>query len=310
VCGNNARRGSTDCDQIGAGSIRVPANGTETIGVDVLAPPVGCPCVVHASTAQGDVVRTAAITILGVPGGVDIEPPGGAVDPSALRVTSQLRNAEVPWPRSWFAAFGGPAYKELVLTVRNTGDSALDGLRVAGRVGHQGTDEGAPIDAVVPLVPAQSVRQVVVPVTLTAPVYGDYVVTGAIYGPAVPVRFVEHTSSEPWALELGLPLALLLLAQMIRARDRRRRRDGEARIAAEAAAAAEVAAIARVHDALAPPVPALVDAGQTEFPQSSPAVGDHEVGGFDSSSYARASMGTAQTAAPDVDRAPVEEALR
>jgi hypothetical protein len=315
VCGNAAKRGSTDCDQIGGGSIRVPANGTETLTVDVLAPPVGCPCVVRATTTLGDVVRTAPVTVLGVPTGVDIAPPGGVVDSSVLHVTSQLRNAAVPWPKSWFAAFGGPAYKELVLTMRNTGDLPLEGLRVAGRVGHQGTNEGEPVNAVVPVIPAHSTRQVVVPVLLSAPVYGDYSVKGAIYGLATPVRFVEQTTSEPWAFEIGLPLLLLLVAQLLRARDRRRLRADEARALAEAAALAaaaeEAAAIERAQYAAVPPAPALIDLGETAvFPQSSPAVGEPAVGGLESSSYARASMGTVETAMPEVARAPVEEALR
>jgi|GEM_PF-1297222 len=294
VCGNAARRGSTDCDQIGGGSVRVPRNGTETLTVDVLAPPVGCPCVIRATTTLGDVVRTAPIAVLGVPTGVDIAPAVGAADASVLHVTSQLRNADVAWPQSWFAAFGGPAYKELVLTMRNTGELPLAGLRVAGRVGRQGTNEGEPVNAVVPVIPAHSTQRVVVPVSLSAPVFGDYSVKGAIYGLAVPVRFVEQTSSEPWAFEIGLPLLLLLVAQLIRVRDRRRRRAEQARIASEGAALA-----------------AVIDLGVTaEFPQSSPAVGDPAVGGLESSSYARASMGTVETATPRVARAPVEEALR
>jgi hypothetical protein len=281
VCGNAAKRGSTDCDQIGGGSVRVRANGTETLTVDVLAPPVGCPCVIRATTTLGDVVRTAPIAVLGVPTGVDIAPAAGAADASALHVTSQLRNADVAWPKSWFAAFGGPAYKELVLTMRNTGDLPLADLRVAGRVGRSGTNEGEPVDAVVPLIPAHSTRQVILPVLLSAPVYGDYTVKGAIYGLAVPVRFDEQTSSEPWAFEIGVPLLLLLVAQFVRARDRRRRRrDEDARIAT---AAAETEA------AVADPVPAG-DARPLVFPESSPVVGVADDRSWVSPSYSDAAV--------------------
>jgi len=308
VCGNAAQRGSTDCDQIGGGSIRVPANGSETMTIDVLAPPVGCPCVVRATTTLGDVVRTAPITVLGVSTGVDIAPPSGPADASSLRVTSQLRNADVPWPKSWAAAFGGTAYKELVLTMRNGGELPLAGLRVAGRVGRSGTDEGEPIDAEVPMLPPHSTRALVVPVLLSAPVYGDYTVQGAIYGLAVPVRFVEHTSSEPWAFEIGVPLALLLVAQLVRARDRRRKEQA-ALVAAQAAAAAAAAEDTPVRAA---PASAASAGARTpaEFPESSPAVGDPAVGGLESPSYALASKAAVETAIPVVVRAPVEEALR
>ena len=227
VCGNNARRGSTDCEQTGAGSIGVRESGSEVLTVAVLAPPVGCPCVIRANSTNGDVVRTAPIDILGVPGGVDIAPAGGAPGADSLDVTAHVENADVGWPRSWFPAFAGPAQRELVLTMSNRSDSDLSGLRVVGEVGRSKTDEAEPISKAVGTIPARATRVVRVPVTLSAPVWGDYVVSGSIYGLAAPVTFKVTTSAEPWALELLLPLLLFAIAQALRKRERARRRAEE-----------------------------------------------------------------------------------
>src|SRR5205823_1486957 len=138
----------------------------------------------------------------------------------------------------------GPSQQVLVLTMKNTTDATITGLRVVGAVGHSKSDEAEPVGALVPDVPARSTSTARIPFTLAAPVYGDYVVRGSIYGPALPIRFSAGTSSEPWALELGLPLALLLIAQVLRARDRLRRRALAEQEAAEAVAAAAAATAA------------------------------------------------------------------
>jgi hypothetical protein len=208
--------------------------------------------VVRAGTTNGDVVRTAPIEIAGVPDGVDIAPAGGPASAEALDVTAHVEAADLEWPESWYPPFAGPGQRVLVLTVHNRSDVTMSGLRVVGAVGRSKTDEAEPVSRSVDVLPARSTRTVRVPFTLSAPVWGVYVVSGSIYGLAAPVTFKVKTASEPWALELALPLALFGIAQMLRRRERARRR-------AEAGAEAEAEA------ALA--------AAWAPFPQSSPDVG-------------------------------------
>jgi hypothetical protein len=281
VCGNDARRGSTDCDLIGAGSIRIGPSGAEALTVTVQSPPVGCPCVVRAAMTDGSVVRTAPITVEGVPTGVNIPAAAGPASTDALGVTAAVTNAALGWPESWSAAFGGPAHKVLVLTMHNHSLGTISGLRVVGEFGHVHTDEGQPLAAVVPPIAAGETRVVRVPFTIAAPAWGTYSVHGTVYGLAAPVTFGLTTENEPWALELALPLALLLAAQLIRHRDRVRRQR-EAGVAAVAA--------------------------PSEFPHCSPGVGVADGGHWESRPYDRRSMGpdpSPTPSAPDEERTAV-----
>jgi hypothetical protein len=262
VCGNNAQRGSTDCEQTGAGSIGVRESGSEVLTVDVLAPPVGCPCVIRASTTNGDVVRTAPIDIVGVPGGFNLAPAAGAPSADSLDVTAHVEAADVGWPESWYPAFAAPAHRDLVLTMSNRSDAVMSGLRVVGAVGPSKTDEAEPVSKALGPIPPHSTRTFRVPFTLSAPVWGDYVVSGSIYGLAAPVTFKVKTASEPWALELLLPLSLFVIAQILRRQERARRRAEEAALAEEAAAASSL-----------------------PFPQSSPDVGASDGGHWVMPSY-------------------------
>ena len=273
VCGNAARRGSTDCEQVGAGSIGVGASGTEALRVTVLQPPVGCPCVVRASTTNGDTVRTAPISIAGVADGVDLAPVDGLPSADALDVSVHVRSVAVGWPEAWYPAFGGPARRELVFRLHNTGITTLTGLRVVGSVAHDGT-QGEPFAQRIGPVAAGATRTIVVPFQLGAPVWGDYRVTGSIYGLAAPVNFAVRMSNEPWALELLLPLGLFALAQVVRRRERARRR-------AEEIAAAEASG------------------GHAHLlPESSPAVGDSDGSHWDAPAYDLSVMETVGAAAP------------
>jgi hypothetical protein len=274
VCGNSGQRGSTDCDLIGAGSIRIPASGSESLTVTVQAPPVGCPCVVRAALTDGSVVRIAPISIAGVPEGVNIPAAAGPASTREVRVTASIETADVDRPETWWPAFGGPAHKVLVLAVHNRSLGTVSGLRVVGEVGHVHSQEGQPLGAAVPDVAAGETRVVRVPFTVTAPVYGTYSVHGTVYGLAAPLTFHLTTKSEPWALELAVPLSLLLIAQYVRRRERVRRRN-------EAARSLEAV------DALTAPV---------EFSQCSPGVGVEDDLYWQSSSYDRRGMGADRSA--------------
>lgn len=266
VCGNGAKRGSSDCDQIGAASIGVRAAGSETLTVTVQAPPVGCPCVVRAATITGDLVRVVPVDIRGVPTGVDLAPVGQVPSASALAVSASIRSAQVPWPRSWYPEFAGPTERVLVIRLRNTGDVTLTGLRVVGSVGRR-RSEGEPINGKIPPLAPRAATRVTVPFTLAAPVWGEYRVSGSIYGLDAPVDFSATTSTDPWALQLALPLLLIVVAEVLRQRERARRR-----------ALADTPVDARQADLV--------------FPQSSLGVGDSDVDHCETPAYSQRDAGS------------------
>jgi len=84
VCGDNAIRGSQDCDQVGSNVVQM-ADG-EGSGLVVVNPPVPCPCVVRGATASNGLVLTAPLEI-----------PGFAVAPLAqVQPDGTVREAAPP----------------------------------------------------------------------------------------------------------------------------------------------------------------------------------------------------------------------
>jgi hypothetical protein len=224
VCGNEARRGSEDCALIGDEAIAVRGSATTPVDLTILAPPVPCPCVVRASEADGSVALTARITLLGVPTGPPLAPTG-PVASDQLDVQGQIKSSS-SWVHALSRSLAGPSSKTLVLTLHNRGRSEIEGLRVVSDVGRSASS-GSPlaVRAVAALEPGAQVT-LRIPVTLGAPAFGEYQVTGTVYGLASPAQFGVTTNNDPWALELLAPITLLALAQILRRRERQRERAG------------------------------------------------------------------------------------
>ena len=62
-----------------------------------------------------------------------------------------------------------------------------------------------------------------IPFTVSAPFYGDYTVAGTVYGLPTATDFHADLDNDPWAAELLLPIALLVIAEILRLRDQRAR---------------------------------------------------------------------------------------
>jgi len=218
VCGNGARRGSTDCDQVGAESIRVPASGREFVRVRVQEPPVGCPCVIRVSTVRGDVVRTAPITVDGVPDGVDLAPV--EVSPAAASVRIRATVVGAGGVLGKVGRAFGVGGRSLVLTVHDGSAVAATGLRFVGTVGRPG-GSGTPLSRVVPDVAPGATVTTRIPLSSPFPPWADLEVRGVVAGFDVPVPVRTSTTSDPWAAELAVPLVLLGLARVARRSARR-----------------------------------------------------------------------------------------
>jgi hypothetical protein len=223
VCGNSARRGSRDCDLIAAEDVKLSPMEPSTVELRLTRPPVGCPCVIRVSDAGEDTVRTVPIALDGVP----LEPQP-LIDPASardvLRVSARLLDRGAPWPEAWLPAFAGVARRTLLLTMENRGGETITGIRVNVVVGRS-RNRGTPVASrrVAPLAAGEH-RAIRIPVELDAPAWGDYVVYGTVSGASASRPFATTTTSDPWALELMLPLLLLAAAQFARRRARARRR--------------------------------------------------------------------------------------
>jgi hypothetical protein len=139
-------------------------------------------------------------------------------------VRSSVKRARQSWPSSWSPLFAGAAQRTLVVTLRNRGATALTGMRIVAFVGRdRGSGEPVASSPVSSLAP-NAEETVEFPVELSAPTWGRYVVFGKVYGLARPVSFESHTDTTPWGFQVLLPLALLVVARILRRRERARRR--------------------------------------------------------------------------------------
>jgi hypothetical protein len=239
VCGNSARRGSEDCDLIGAEAVGIRRTGVTGLDLKLTTPPVPCRCVIRVSTNDSQVVQTIPINLVGFPNGPDI-PAQPLSTPKALAVGARLRDGGARWPASWLPVFAGPTKRELVLTLRNRAKTPLTGLRIVAAVGRDASS-GEPLEShrIGSLAPGQR-RTVVIPVNLSVPAWGHYVVAGRVYGFDAAVPFRVRTANDPWGWELLLPLGLLVAARLARRRERRADGLSEAGVVNEAAVPPEL----------------------------------------------------------------------
>jgi hypothetical protein len=254
VCGNAGRRGSEDCDLRSAFTVNMPAGGGTRVQVALVRPPVDCPCVVRAATQTNEIVRVAPVAIDGVPEGSGTPPAATSVAAGGLVVRARIVD-----DGSLTDAFGVGVTRTLRLTLDNRGPSATPPLQVTGGVGRDVESGEAFSSRQLATIPAGARRTITIPIELSTPAHGDYAVFGTVYGLDAPVRFHRGTSADPWALELAVPLLVLVVARVVRRRERRR--------AAESIAAA---------------TPELV---LEPFPDCSPEVGNGDEGRYPSPSY-------------------------
>jgi hypothetical protein len=66
ICGDDAHRGSQDCDQVGSIGVTIGPTG-EGSGLLRVRPPIGCPCLIRATTPDNSIVRTAPLVVRGAP---------------------------------------------------------------------------------------------------------------------------------------------------------------------------------------------------------------------------------------------------
>jgi hypothetical protein len=133
VCGNDARRGSGDCNMVKSKGVRIdPAVSPTVSKFGVSEPPYGCPCLVRVSSINGDEVAVAPITLTGHPIEAVVSAPN--VNGPFVAVGIKVRPAphgSFGWTR---ANLGGPFRYEVTVTVKNLTTEALHLARVSGFV--------------------------------------------------------------------------------------------------------------------------------------------------------------------------------
>lgn len=239
VCGNLAKRGSTDCNMPQSQSERIRQNEPETLTqLFIQNPPTDCPCIVRALGTNGE-FAIAAIDLLDHPNSPTIDPEIGTLVETELTVERVPTNLSGTIKSNLAAA---TVYRVSV-DVRNITTEVLRNVVVRGSVSGRWNDDAASMEFDVPgpLEPGHTWTQSI-DVELPAPTLGTYVwhVTASGAGPAVDAE--TTTRATPVLLfVLGgillLDILLLLVRGVVRVRRRRRvRRQRAERIAHEQAA--------------------------------------------------------------------------
>ena len=214
VCGNEARRGSSDCNSTGSASVEVHHDGTETWTVfPITAPPFGCPCAIRVFSSLNDEIGVVPFTVTGHP----VEPVQSGRDLNAPLVSVSVEPERAPdgVVASMRASLGGPTNYAVKVVVKNLTSEVLSNVALSGSVGRGERDELVALDVVDPgsIGPGQSSTQMV-NVMIPSPTYGtfNWRVTASGAGPSVTT--VATARPRPWLLILAI-LALVAIVAML-----------------------------------------------------------------------------------------------
>lgn len=223
VCGNEARRGSQDCDLRHGQSVELYTADSKKVLLTVSLPPAPCPCVLRAYDVHSNVVITTPFEVLGAPTAPVVD--GAAAVPRFIGVSARLREARGSFTDRLRKVLGGPVERRLVLDVRNTSGGPLTGVTVTAALGRsaghgEALDEPAPFDLA-----AGEHREIAIDVRIGAPSHGRYIVSGSAFAAGSAVPFSTSTSSAPVGLYVLVLIVLVDLAALVaiavlRARDR------------------------------------------------------------------------------------------
>ena len=237
VCGNQAGRGSPDCDQGRAVTVPVEADGSFATLLTLAVPPVACPCVVRGTSAGGPQAVVVPITLDGTLAAARVV---GAADRPDRRL--EITGAELAGGGPWTAWFGAPPRRTVSFTVRNVGNVVVTDPAFTVAVG-RGEHPSGLVDAprLGSLGPGEE-RVYVVGVDFGPAAFGSYTVRGDVTGLDQPAGFQVKGSAHPW---LGV-VSVAVIAQLVLLGWRNRLRSRL--VPAEAAAAAAVVVAAAEPD--------------------------------------------------------------
>ena len=208
VCGNEARRGSADCNMVASKGTALRDDGTPTaVEMPVVAPPAACPCAIRVSSSLNDEVAVAPLVLIGQP----IAPVVGGPNPDTPLVAVSINAHAAPhgvlgWIR---ANLGGTTTYDVTVTVKNLTSDTLHRVKLSGSVGRSANDPLATLDLKNPgeIGPGQSSQQTV-SAKLPAPTLGTFVWRVPASGAGVTVIGTNTMRPRP-VLLIVLVLALV-----------------------------------------------------------------------------------------------------
>lgn len=171
ICGNEARRGSSDCDMVASTGVVLAADGTPTLAlIPVVAPPMPCPCVVRVTSPGFDEIAVAPLEVIGHE---TAELVSSAQAGASLVVAISATRVAGGLAERIDAGLGGDVDYEAVVTLTNTGSAPVDGIILNASFGRSAVDFLGEIVVEAPAsLGAGQTWQQVVPVTVPPRVVG------------------------------------------------------------------------------------------------------------------------------------------
>ena len=226
VCGNEARRGSVDCDNRGTRARETNDDGAPTPAhVIVTAPPVACPCIVRVTSRDNLELAVAPVTIIGHPV-ADLQDSGPSQIPLSVGISAERMS--VGAGSGLRQSLGGPATYEVAVSVRNASTFRIDNVAVASTYDRGDSDvRTIEIPDPGPLEPGESWEQLV-EVEVPALTFGEVEWSATASGQGPSVTATDTTTSRPWLLiVLCIVLAIDLVILLVRLVNRLRGRLGD-----------------------------------------------------------------------------------
>lgn len=214
ICGNDALRGSVDCNMIESEGLRLNRGGGTTLSsIPVAVPPAPCPCLVRVVDADNTQLAVAPLVIIDHPVAPTVGP-SGFVQPFVVEISADQASAGIS-ERLRSSAAGATTY-DVTVQVRNRSSQPVERVVLAGSVGRNSNEDLVVLDLADPgsIKPGQTWEEVV-QAELPSPVWGEAVwqVTASGNGPSVTAT--TTTNHRPWlliVLIVVLILDLLILA--------------------------------------------------------------------------------------------------
>lgn len=228
VCGNEARRGSSDCNMSASEGLKLDTDDTSTVvQIPIAPPPSPCPCVVRVSSRTNDEIAISPITLTGHP----IEPvvaTEGLDDPLVVSISASTASKSLI--ANARTSLGGAATYDVTVTVRNRSSVQLSNVAIAASAVRD-DDQLASLELEDPgaIGPGQTWQQVV-SADVPAPSLGTIEWTVTVSGAGPTVTATETTRQRPLLL---MVLAMVLVVDVSALTIRRRVRRRAARVAPE-----------------------------------------------------------------------------
>jgi hypothetical protein len=214
VCGNEARRGSSDCNMRSSeGLSTVGEEGTVQRQITVPEPPADCPCVVRVSNRDLDEIAIAPLEIVGHPTGPLVDPP---VQGPLVEVVVEARLAPGGFVRGIRADLGGPATYDVTVSVRNRTTASLQNVALSGSASRGNGDTLVPLDFDAPgLIGVGQTWQQTIKARVPAPSFGEIHWEVTASGSGSIVTASADTAHRPVLLVAMGGFALLCLLLMV-----------------------------------------------------------------------------------------------